>query len=108
MKITFAVYMRNNGDGSGSPMFFRDEASAEKYAENHDERMCEDIEMHTIEVDANGQLVMDDEEKDKAQELAWDNREKAEKAYKKEKNAVKKTQLKEQFKTADIAWRELL
>jgi hypothetical protein len=56
-EISFAVYMRNNGDGSGSPCFFPDEEAAEAYAGEDDERYCEDISTFTLMVDEKGNLV---------------------------------------------------
>jgi hypothetical protein len=57
IKATVWVYMKNNGDGSASPCFFNSEDAAEKYAENDDERYCEDIDRHTLEFDENGNLL---------------------------------------------------
>ena len=57
IKVKFAVYTRNNGDGSSSPSFFKSVEAAEKYAENDDERNCDDVEMHTLEFDLDGNLL---------------------------------------------------
>lgn len=51
LKLEFWVYMRNNGDGSASPMFFLSEDLAEKAAEKDDERLCDDVVFHEFEVD---------------------------------------------------------
>lgn len=60
IKVKIWVYMQNNGDGSGSPKFFNSSEAAEKYAEDDNERMCEDIDCHTLEIDENGNLLNPD------------------------------------------------
>lgn len=50
-KIKFAVYTQNNGDGSASARFFKNEKLAEKVAERDDERFCEDIATHELVID---------------------------------------------------------
>lgn len=57
MKTRVWIYMQNNGDGSSSPIFFRSEENAEKYASNHYERNCDDIDWHDLEFDENGLLL---------------------------------------------------
>lgn len=63
MKIKLATLVRSNGDGSASVMFFRNEIDAEAYASKDDERLCEDISTVIIEVDEQGNLLMDDGER---------------------------------------------
>ncbi len=43
IKIKFAYYLRNGGDGSASLMIFPDEEDAESFASSDDERLCDDI-----------------------------------------------------------------
>lgn len=57
MKVQFWCYMENMGDGSVAARFFNSEEEAEGYAEDHDERMCDDIELVTLEFDKNGKLL---------------------------------------------------
>lgn len=108
LKINLGIYVRNNGDGSGSVSFFRNSEDAEKAAEGDDERYCDDTYDHTIEVYADtGELVMDDAEREAASDKAWDKRSKLEAAMKKEKNPAKKAKLKQDFETADKEWSDL-
>jgi hypothetical protein len=64
IKATFWVYLLNCGDGSSRPLFFSSEEAAEKYAENDDERHCEDIVQETLEFDENGNLLTPDPARD--------------------------------------------
>lgn len=57
LKITFAVYVANQGDGSASARIFPDEETAEKFASKDDERYCDDISSMTIFVDDKGNLL---------------------------------------------------
>jgi len=50
LKVKFAVYVQNNGDGSASARFFSNVELAEKAAEEDNERFCEDIETHELEI----------------------------------------------------------
>ena len=57
-KIKLFLYIQNNGDGSASARFMAGEALAEKLAEKSNERLCDDIQTHELEVDAEtGEIV---------------------------------------------------
>ncbi len=57
VKVKFWYYMQNNGDGSASPLFFNSEKAAEAYAENDNERYCDDISFEELEFDIGGNLL---------------------------------------------------
>lgn len=58
VKVSFAVYMRSNGDGSASPIFYANEELAEKAAEKDDERFGDDVTTMELEIDlATGKIV---------------------------------------------------
>jgi hypothetical protein len=58
LRVLFATYVKNNGDGSVSVQFYPDEETAELVAEKHDERFGEDIRSHELEIDADtGEIV---------------------------------------------------
>ena len=61
IKVKFAIYNKNLGDGSCHPCFFRCTDDAEVYAEidakEFDERLCDDISFHELEFDLNGNLL---------------------------------------------------
>ncbi len=62
MKIKFWTYNSNSGDGSNHILFFSTEALAEAYAEFDDERNCDDINEHELEVDiATGQIIKEND-----------------------------------------------
>lgn len=44
------IYMRNNGDGSNSPVFCRSLEHAEALASQDNERNCEDVEEYTFNI----------------------------------------------------------
>lgn len=55
MKVKFAIYIQNNGDGSASTKSFKDKVTAEAYAEKDgDERFCDDICVKELEFDEDG------------------------------------------------------
>lgn len=51
-KLDFWFYIQNAGDGSAYVRFFNSEADAEAYAENDDERYCDDICQESLEFDS--------------------------------------------------------
>jgi hypothetical protein len=57
MKIKKWIYIKNLGDGSCSAELFESEEDAEKAAENHNERFCDDIYPEEIEVDDTPELI---------------------------------------------------
>ena len=58
IKVKFAVYIRNGGDGSASAQFFRDAELAEQAAERDDERFGDDVESHELVIDLEtGEIV---------------------------------------------------
>ena len=58
IKVKFAVYTQNQGDGSASPRLYATEELAEKAAEKDDERFCEDICALELVVDVEtGEIV---------------------------------------------------
>lgn len=63
MKVKLAMWIRDLGDGSVSPLFFasekRAEDAVEAYMENHPytTRLCYDIESVTLEIDSEGNLL---------------------------------------------------
>jgi hypothetical protein len=57
MKVTIWIYIENLGDGSCAARITDSEESAEKLAENDDERFCDDIYSKTLEFDDNGKLL---------------------------------------------------
>ncbi len=58
LKLRFAVYIQSNGDGSATAKFFKDEQTAEKAAGDDDERLCEDVSSHEIEIDLDSGKVI--------------------------------------------------
>lgn len=62
IKIKFGIYCRNNGDGSCSFLFYKDEATAQR-ASNRDmeeggENFDEDVDSKTLEIDTvTGEIV---------------------------------------------------
>ena len=59
MKTRIWIYIKNLGDGSASIRFFSSKEEAEKYAENDDERFCDDINEYILDFDSNGELLDD-------------------------------------------------
>lgn len=57
MKVKFAMYIANCGDGSCVVKFFRNEENAEKFASKDDERYCDDVYSKTLEFDDEGNLL---------------------------------------------------
>ena len=57
MRITFWTYVQNCGDGSNYVCYFNSREDAETFAENDNERYCDDITQHTMEVDENGKIL---------------------------------------------------
>lgn len=57
IKITFAVYVCNAGDGSAYAKIFTNEEEAEKFASKDEERFCDDISTYVIYVDKEGRLL---------------------------------------------------
>lgn len=107
LKINLGIYVRNQGDGSASVSFFRDSGEAEESADGDDERLCDDTYDRTIEVYADtGELVFNDDERERISDAAWDAREEAEKALKSAKTPGMKKLLKGIFDRADAAWQE--
>jgi len=58
--ITFWTYTKNCGDGSCVVCFFNSAEEAEDYAGDDDERYCEDIESHTLQLDENHRILNPD------------------------------------------------
>jgi hypothetical protein len=57
-KVRLWIWMRNNGDGSASPVFFGTREEAELAAEKDEERLCDDIDEVRFVVDSEtGALV---------------------------------------------------
>lgn len=50
-KLNAWLYIQNAGDGSCYVRFFNSEEDAEAYAENDDERYCDDIAQVSLEFD---------------------------------------------------------
>lgn len=64
-KVTFGYYVQNNGDGSASVLFFKNEENAEKYAGDDDERFTDgDCGTETLEFDEGGNLLTPEPKKD--------------------------------------------
>ncbi len=58
VKVKFAVYTQNNGDGSAGPRFFISEELAEKAAEKDNERFGGDVCTMKLEINlATGKIV---------------------------------------------------
>lgn len=57
MKVKLWYFIKNCGDGSCVPKFFKSKKAAENYAEFFDERFCEDVDSVTLEFDDDGNLV---------------------------------------------------
>lgn len=57
MKVKFTIFIENQGDGSVRARFFRTETEAEQFAQEDDERFCEDIQVVELEFDERGLLV---------------------------------------------------
>lgn len=60
IKVKFATYAQNGGDGSVIIKFFPSVSDAEDYAEKDNERYCEDTELHELEFDLEGNLLTKD------------------------------------------------
>ena len=58
VKIKFAIYLRNTGDGGVSASFYANTKLAEEAAEKDDERFGDDIQKHSIVVNLDtGEVV---------------------------------------------------
>ena len=58
LKVKFAVYVQNGGDGSASARFFTNEELAEEVAERDVERFGEDVATHEFEINLlTGEIV---------------------------------------------------
>lgn len=57
IKVKFYTWACNQGDGSVVVRFYNSRESAEKAAENDEERYCDDIDSHTLEFDRSGNLI---------------------------------------------------
>ena len=66
MKVTFWCHIRDNGDGSASPLLFPTEVAAEQSAENEMEfsgqALCDNVVERTIEIKDDGTVTTDDED----------------------------------------------
>lgn len=64
------VYLESMGDGSAAVRFFNSQKDADKYAEHHDERLCDDIYCKKLVIDLktgkilNVDVPEEDEEED--------------------------------------------
>ncbi len=56
--VNFWTYARNMGDGDVSVYCFNTREQAEKFAEPDDQRSCEDIEEHVLQLDENTLQIM--------------------------------------------------
>lgn len=64
MKVKFGYYVQNNGDGSASVFFFKNQANAEAYAGDDDERFTDgDTGEQTLEFDEEGNLLTPERKK---------------------------------------------
>jgi hypothetical protein len=58
LRVQFWVFIENLYDGSATARFFKTQADAEKYAEEDDERFCDDIFAKELLIDAEtGELL---------------------------------------------------
>lgn len=63
MKVKLGVWIRDMGDGSMHPVFFKSAKDAEKYADRYEEecdwaeRLCDDVISVELEFDKNGKLL---------------------------------------------------
>ncbi len=57
MKITLHMWVEDAGDGSPYVQFFRTREEAEAEAEKCDQRYCDDVISHTIEIDSKGNII---------------------------------------------------
>jgi hypothetical protein len=65
IKVKFGYYVQNNGDGSASVLFFKNEANAEAYAGDDDERFTDgDTGEKTLEFDEEGNLLTPERKKE--------------------------------------------
>ena len=65
IRVKFGYYVQNNGDGSASVLFFKNEESAEAYAGDDDERFTDgDCGTQTLEFDEEGNLLTPERKKE--------------------------------------------
>jgi len=58
IKVKFASYAKNGGDGSVSVRLYANTGTAEYAAAGDDERHCEDVEAHELEINTEtGEIV---------------------------------------------------
>ena len=56
IKLKFQVFVRDNGDGSASPLFFNKPEEAREYSEGENQWLCDDIFQETIVINGLGKI----------------------------------------------------
>lgn len=59
LTVKFWIYVRNLGDGSTALYFFNKCSEAESFAEQDDERYCDDVYQKTLKVDLDTGKLLD-------------------------------------------------